>query len=83
MGDDFLKFVKSSVIETVYGTYDEIMGELRSFSSDVEGLNILLDEIDGLKDLELLRKLTDAYDVGVGIYDAGFVRDDFFNSHLT
>jgi len=82
VGDVFLKFGRSSVIETVYGTYDEIMGELRSFSSDVEGLDILLDEIDGLKDLELLRKLTDAYDVGDGIYDAGFVRDDFFNSHL-
>lgn len=77
-----MKFGRSSVIEAVYGTYDEIMGELRDYSSDVEGLDILLDEIDGLKDLELLRKLTDAYDVGDGIYGEGFVRLDFFNSHL-
>lgn len=77
-----LHFGKSSYLEFVRGRFQKKMKDLKEYSSEVEGLSVLLNEIYDLNDSDLLKKLINAYSPKGQRYSKGVFRDDFFNSHL-
>jgi len=78
----YLDFGKTSFPDYASGRFQKKIDDLKKYSSDIKGLNALLDEINNLKDLNFLRKLNYAFDLKNNIYEDSVVREDFFNSQL-